>query len=248
MDNQTNTSSSNDTQPVVSANQTANVPSQRSSKGRLVLFGLLALFVVGAASAGAYMLGAKNNQPAQPQASPTPSQPTITPDPISEWKTYANKKYGYSFKYPLDSTFPKLEDNYAHPDYLGSTVVDFPVESFKTKPFVNVSVWDDINMSLANVQQFKNYCNKLLSRLPEREIANPICSSDSNYESVTLNDYKAYKIRGGQDNTLIERYFIPFNSYVYEIRIPVSVLYDEKNSYKIEEVSRAILSTFKFTQ
>jgi hypothetical protein len=81
-------------QPISQANSSG-------SKLRPVLLVILLLVIVGV---GAYLLGTKQNilvaQNQQKAIAPTISQPTPTPDPTVNWKTFTSVKYGYTLKYP----------------------------------------------------------------------------------------------------------------------------------------------------
>lgn len=60
---------------------------------------LIIVLIVG----GVGFLVFKTNPPS-PFGSPKPSAEAATPDSISDWKTYENTKYEYSFKYPQGTT------------------------------------------------------------------------------------------------------------------------------------------------
>jgi len=112
-----------------------SVPSNPSSKTKYIIFGVLILFILIILGGGTYYLGVakqqsimqKNNKvvtatvtPSEtPISSLTPipsssSNPTLTSapttDPTINWKTYANTKYEFSFKYP-PNFFVDEQDN-----------------------------------------------------------------------------------------------------------------------------------------
>ena len=93
-----------------------------------ILVGILIGLAVAGGLFGAYYLGTRNNKPhpQNPIITSTP-QPLTSPSPSSDeaanWKTYTNKKYGFSIKYPQDwysytgyawNDNPK--DNFSHVD------------------------------------------------------------------------------------------------------------------------------------
>lgn len=96
-------------------------------KGQALILIVVAILVLVAIAAGVYYFGKQNSS--QPRNTPIvsesqkPSTPssTTTKDEFSDWKTYTNKKYGYSVRYPADWLMTEGE----------STAVDIPkIHSF----------------------------------------------------------------------------------------------------------------------
>jgi len=98
-------------------NQQAPVPQTQEkshgSKMMLVIFGAVMITLIGL---GGYVLGTKNTQ--APVANNVISQPSPTPDPTANWKTYANSQF--TFKYPLDWKISK-----------GDFTILLPIEEYR---------------------------------------------------------------------------------------------------------------------
>lgn len=237
MDNQANTSSPSASQVVVSANQTANVPPRRSSNSKWVLFGLLAIFIVGVASAGAYMLGAKNNQQAQTSiaVSPTVSQPSTASDEVNNWKTYTNTQYSFSFDYPAAWMYgEQVKDEVVYPLLNVYLRPLSPTSADKTYGLITVEVY---NHGYSTLQEFLNsicdfkagQCSKMeditISNLPGKKIINPPSPVES--EIVVF--------KNGKD--------------IYRVRVALDKSYEGKFSIEDKKkIFNQILFTFKFTQ
>ena len=75
---------------------------------KIILFSLIGIFLLSGTFYAGYWLGTNSNlktQISKPQLktqnlTPAPKQPSPTPDPAADWKTYRNEKYKYSFNYP----------------------------------------------------------------------------------------------------------------------------------------------------
>lgn len=95
---------------------------------KYVLFAILGLLLLGGSTYTGYWYGIKNEKlkmkDEKPLVSPAGGQPktenltpteiptvilTPTPDPTTNWKTYTNSKYRFSFKYPSTWTTPENE-------------------------------------------------------------------------------------------------------------------------------------------
>jgi len=84
--------------------QSAPLPNPSShSRIFIIVLGVVILVVIGI---GSYLLGTRKNQTVvqnqQITTSPTVTQPSPTPNPTANWKTYTSTKYGFGIKYPLD--------------------------------------------------------------------------------------------------------------------------------------------------
>lgn len=101
---------------------------------------ILIVVLIAALAAGGYFiykLPRTSVTPPTPQTTPAPS-PTPSPSPaltdteeISNWKTYTNTRYGYSFKYPQDLYLktPSAVENtvtFLFEKYRGQTLIDQP--------------------------------------------------------------------------------------------------------------------------
>lgn len=89
----------NTNQPVPPQAPLPNPPSH--SKIFIIITSVILLTMIGV---GSYVLGTRKNQTVvqnnQLSISPTVSQLSPNPDETANWKTYANTKYNYQFKYP----------------------------------------------------------------------------------------------------------------------------------------------------
>jgi len=77
-----------------------------------ILIGLgafVGILILAGAVFGIYKY-AQKQIPLEPTEGPTPEIATPTPDPIVDWKTYTNTKYGYSIKYPQEWFIEEKED------------------------------------------------------------------------------------------------------------------------------------------
>lgn len=54
----------------------------------------------------------------------------MTNEPISEWKTYQDKKYSFEFKYPSNLDIKSSADNYLITDNLSKKIADFSVKKW----------------------------------------------------------------------------------------------------------------------
>lgn len=73
------------------------VPSSEIPK---ILLIILAFIVFAGITAGAYILGTKQNQSQPVQKQQTATVPTPTPDPTTNWHTYTNTLYNFTLKIP----------------------------------------------------------------------------------------------------------------------------------------------------
>lgn len=80
-------------------------PPQTPGNSKKFLTFLLVFVVMVVIGVGGYVLGTRKTQTPAKSPEPTPIasiQPTFTPDPTANWKTYTNQKLGFQFQYPAD--------------------------------------------------------------------------------------------------------------------------------------------------
>lgn len=167
----------------------------------------------------------------KPQSIPTPTIATFptkipTPDPTTNWKTYENKKYGFSFKYP----------DYLH--QIKSTVSSnsLPSEKFQSDDF---QTEDGIE-------------NTIVSKgLNLAYTYNDSMGCDTS-EDITKNELKIITI----DNHETRRYFVSWEGMIFyaaDVFLPKSCLNislnygNNYNKDQVLDIFSQILSTFKFT-
>lgn len=86
--------------PTTSAEQSI----KKSFPKNALLLGFGIIFFVILSGFGYYILQAKKTTPVSPSLTPMSLSPSPIPDPTANWKTYINNQYGYSLRYPADTT------------------------------------------------------------------------------------------------------------------------------------------------
>src|SRR3989338_5988602 len=77
-------------------------------KSLLILIGLVFLIILSVT--GGFLLGKQLYSPASRSTLTSIAEPTSTPDPTANWKTYTNNQYKFVFKHPNDWRVISLEE------------------------------------------------------------------------------------------------------------------------------------------
>ena len=100
---------SDENQSVNSQEQVVNNPETTPPKSKKWLGWVLGVIVLAGIAYGAYFVGKSEIQNPKSEtpvtvtpSTPTAEEPTMTTSVTANWKTYENKEYGFSFKYPKD--------------------------------------------------------------------------------------------------------------------------------------------------
>ena len=124
-------------EPVAPIEPTQDIPNQQKD-GHGITIAAMAIFVLLSLSAVVFLYY-QNQQLKSMLASytspTTKPQPTPTSDPTANWKTYTNKQYGFTFKYPSDWEDVSKSDAIANPNR------EFMLQT-SNKEFVNGTVFD----------------------------------------------------------------------------------------------------------
>ncbi|MCL5438574.1 MAG: hypothetical protein M1268_01125 [Patescibacteria group bacterium] len=183
----------------------------------------LVAFLVGGFVLGTY--GTKNNAS---KITPTPvAKISPTPDTTANWKTYINKDWNFSFKYPYRDEINLSSD--------GTVDVDLKNEVGKCLGGTNIDTFMIGADRFSSVQEFKN--TRFSPNYPFKEI-------NFKGEKATRLYYPGIDQTGGPQVIL----FVMHNGKGYEIIYrfcakPGTIL----NESEITNINPDILSTFKFT-
>lgn len=202
----------------------------------LASFGILVSYV------GSRLLNPTKDQYALPSTftSPTPS-PISPPDPTTNWKTYTNTEFKFSFKYP-DSYFRYLKD---YPDIGAYLAPSEGVGEVKGSPMglTKEDVWiDATTQSGANIDSLEQFFNSkgqgtefdlLYVQSPKEKI---IFSGQAGYK------IKQYQQNGSQGTSSLRAVFLKNNTLYYL----VLSAFDKSVLQTNEQLFDQILSTFKF--
>lgn len=176
---------------------------------------------------GGYVLGTKKTQPVsqnqQATISPTSIQPSPTPDPTANWKTYSNNIY--SFKYPATSDWKVAENN----SPLG-TWVNFMCSTCENQ---NVDYLQIVPITTTSLDAYIN---------------NPVGTSD--FTKTTIDGIEAVKAAyagSAQAGGSSIKVFFVYKGLGYEIDMRFRDLLNVNKLNIFPPATPDILSTFKLT-
>lgn len=203
---------------------------------------LIGLVILGAVGYGIYYLKTQKSNvksqndnskvknvetPTTPVATPTPitQQPiaTTTPDPTADWKTYENKDYGFSFKYPRDWEYNVVSNKQVELNKIGKRLVVEGSDMYTIGLFISNGMEDSID----------GLYTDLIADTPKEAQATINKSVINSYSVVIVDTYLQ-----------IQTYFLK-NKISYSFVIPKVMSTSEFNESK--SIYDQILSTFKFT-
>lgn len=121
--------------PVVPA-----IPTPAKSKLPMVLVSLVVLLLIGG---GGIFLGTQFAKAPTPSPAPVLVTPTVPADPTANWQTYANTKYNFSFKYPLNWNIRALAGSQQSLATASDFVIEGPysnLTSLEGTPLYNLTV------------------------------------------------------------------------------------------------------------
>ena len=115
----------------------APVGSKKSFK-KWILIGIILILILSLSLGGYLLLNKMGIKPSTSTVTLKTTNPTSTPDPTANWKTYTNTKYNYSFKYPGDW---KLDlQPYAETELIEHLDLNSPLTQVKGKSMIfNIS-------------------------------------------------------------------------------------------------------------
>lgn len=99
---------------------------------KIVLLVILGLLVAGVLVYAGIAIGKKQNPP---EVIPQVVEPSPTPDPTANWKTYRNDKYGFEFKYPEDYSLADIKEE---------TVISAPLSKCSPKLTFNAEQYETL--------------------------------------------------------------------------------------------------------
>lgn len=180
---------------------------------------------------GGYMMGAQKSQPPQnQQASPsTVSQPSPTIDPTTDWKTYINTQYNFSFKYPY-----YLDDKCCN---LGGPILNNPQQIIvlAEKPTSKTGPDQSFNGIAIYVVKIDNLFKNYLIEEKEAQLS-------------IINDPQKQLIK--KEITLAGKTAISLNNLIFiplADKTVLTITKGEQAKGSFDETFNHILSTFKFT-
>ncbi len=193
----------------------------------------------GAPSAGQDGATSQSGQPSnqsqsqpQPEATP-PTEPVSFDMDVKKWKTYNNKKYGYSFKYP--SEFDSRECTNEDPCLKGQA---FEKEDgnigFLAAGKNNQQGWPVINVTCQDNESYKLPKDQKLATWVKTKFPNTTVPKNYNYQvsSSNGNPKKALKFLDSAGNK-DEVYFILKDDKVMEIQLMGIDKEGAKNFYDV---------------
>ena len=221
-------------------------PPHRFSKTFIVL---IAVILLVAAGVGGYILGTNQNQTVQTQPVTQLPQPSPTPDPTANWKTYSNTKYDFSFKYPSEW---EIDDSSSNDDvntsdrfrfYNLSDMMEIKMHDKNCQDEFNRGI-NPCTIKYPEIRQVYVYVVKNTNNLSMEELIKNQKLSDISRETIgNLNVIKGIPgIAGGRTSY----YFIdPTQSFMLIIEL-ADEWNQEENKRTPESIIRQILSTFRF--
>ena len=210
------------------------------SKTFIIVFGIVLLVVLGI---GIYVLSTSKNQAVIQQqtiTSPTVTQPSPTPDPTANWKTFTETNTGFTLKYPSNWSHFALPDNTG--GYLAKVALtpqspNFPVDKGDPNGVViyvlKLNTRDCTNSADYAQKELNDYIRLKDKLYPGLEI-----------KPLNLNNIYGYIIYKGAPGVEAQK-----GPGVYIFRCPkeIQVSFDPTGIENSEQIFNQILSTFKFT-
>jgi|SRR3989344_1463774 len=179
---------------------------------------LLIIIIVAILSSAATFLIATSQVGKQPPPTPTVMQPTPTPDPTANWKTYTNQTYGFTIKYP--PTFSIEDVSSKSPPFsifIKDTTIQVP---FEGGTMINPYILVDIKPEKLSLDDY-------LATYPNLKVQ----------EKKTINGTVFTKVEVTMGITQPPMYLASINGNILGI----------SNFYLNEQTFDQIFSTFKFT-
>lgn len=211
-----------------------------SKSGIWVLVLIIVAIVFG--SAGYYVGKTRSkNLPETPVAQTAvvgESSPTITADTTASWKTYINKTYGYSFKYPSEWVPDEMEN--------GKTIGFYTAEKAKLKEELETSqAGTEGPISELTIVYYENLAeadgNTPLKYSTLNEMLNDT-ERFNNTQKTTFAGVDAYEtVEMGMLESL--EYVVEKDGHIYKVIIGLRA-----NKSELTATESKALSTFKFTK
>jgi len=201
---------------------------QKGFASILILVGILVITIV---AGGVYYFGKSQVSKPQPSNPPVVSQtpqPTITtqptsiPDETANWKTYINKKYGFSVKYPATWYSNDCGDE----DLLLLDPSKTPI--CETEPYYPIQL--NIDNNIKTVEQLKQSWTGGGFKVTEE---------DSGIASINASRFLVEKVEPAPGPAKMKIIVVPVKIVLFQILL---------NRLEYEAVANQILSTLKFTQ
>ena len=200
----------------------------------LIITSIIILIISGGYFLGNYQNRSQNNSP-MPTLAPKPTAKTS--DSIANWKTYTNKEYKFSLKYPENL---KIKEK----NLLANNIIAFGME--KAQPFSN---YFGFSIEVHKVEISTNLKAWLKNYVIEKQLFGAKSSSivASALHPYKNNELEGFTFNGGveyinnKDFTINGYVFAKKDNFIYEF---ICINPQEKNA---EELFNQILSTFKFT-
>ena len=163
-------------------------------------------------------------------STPTAEEPTTTaPDPTADWKTYENKDYGFSFKYPEDFTPSERSKGV---DGLFTVDVDYPTGGL-TRSMMVAIYNDTIENKIKWVESLGGYRSSIDEKIADLSWKKFIYDPKDDANATDQSKGKLYLIEKDNKTYRISTdYDIPLEDYTL---VETNIIIDQ------------ILSTFKFT-
>lgn len=220
--------------------ETTSSPTASSFPKPKVFYLSAGLLVFSLVAATSFLLGRVSVKPSPfSQALPTPTSvlPTPTPDETTNWKTYTNLTYSYSFKYPQEATPYGSEDQYK---------ITFMGEKQKASGRTQTELWDGYIFSVS----FRGKADETSSGKVAQstyEGAKENCPPDARLTKISQTlvagiiseIYKVTNCLG--DYT---EYFLSYGKNIFEITELYVGEPGDQAKYRI--TTQQILSTFRF--
>jgi len=123
---------------------------KKSNPPKIILFVILGLLVAGGLVYAGMNIGKKQTPTV---VVPPVIEPTPTPDPTADWKTYTNSEYGYSIKYPTSFTTQLLSAGAGNKEADSTTRNLFIYKSDALEPYFDVERY--INLEIFQIKPAK---------------------------------------------------------------------------------------------
>lgn len=201
---------------------------------------IIVVFVLGVLGFFAYTKGYLSFNLPKPSASTVPNStpsPSNTPDPTANWKTYTDKKFSFSFRYPARYTIEK-----GIMEAIPEGEASFNAGSKEDRFWVDAVYFDGtlsqfINKYTAYDSGVKIVMTNLNISSPLGELVN---QNNSNVRIYQYTNHYNQAINPGAKDIIAYTGFIVSNNFGYILR-------SANVTDNMQEFSQ-ILSTFKFTQ
>lgn len=180
--------------------------------------------VVGKLSKPGLLMEIINPPPSPPSV--TPENPSQTPDPTANWKTYTNISFGFEFKLPPDW---EVLDNLRSESSLKKELTLLKYASNKSE----LGLVDGVNLKIF---PYEKYSDEEISFMKTaKKFGTPENFSYSNWQGVRFKD--------SSNDTIIATYKLSSGK---EFQIDWTQLSPKANNLTAESYLFPILSTFKF--